>query len=163
MTEKESELTDAALRLEGMGVTRADLDKHRAELAKKFGVDPSVRDILWLTLNVVVSKSRGDPTKARFAYQEMASMEHWEGHDCRHFLARALEIELREDYKGTSIKEVTIRTTEDDEVCPKCRALSGRRLSIEEALATLPLPNECEEKTGWCRCSYVAVIDREFN
>lgn len=68
------------------------------------------------------------------------------------------------DLKARGAERVRIVSGHDGMVCPRCAALSGRVLTIEEALEEMPLPVHCDnagrkvhiaDDRGWCRCFYV--------
>ncbi|MDD1771902.1 MAG: hypothetical protein LUQ09_03190 [Methanomassiliicoccales archaeon] len=74
------------------------------------------------------------------------------------------EIIARINLKG--FKEMGFERVEiecDDGACPACRKMAGKKMTIEEATNTMPLPcKECstkkDEVQGYCRCRYFAVF-----
>jgi hypothetical protein len=55
---------------------------------------------------------------------------------------------------GRAVSHVYILAAGDS--CPACVAHNRRRLTVEAALLTMPIPHpECTERRG-CRCCYVA-------
>lgn len=69
------------------------------------------------------------------------------------------------------VKAVEILTAGKDS-CPACRRLQGKRFTIKQALKEMPLPvrgctnwltkDDIEAgRTGWCRCTYISVLDVE--
>jgi len=154
-TEKESQITDwAKKKLEKLGVSRSEIDKHRADLTKQFGFDPPVNDVIWRTLNSVVQRKPGSH-EARRAYREMADIARSEGKSPTPYLAEAAKLELLEIKRNGFFEEVRVSTVNDELVCSKCSALEGRKIPLDEALSSLPVPNNCENDFG-CRCWYVA-------
>jgi hypothetical protein len=64
-------------------------------------------------------------------------------------------------FKKLGFEKVEIECAKD--ACPACRKMSGKRLKIEEAMSTMPLPchdcsTEKEAVKGYCRCRYFAVF-----
>jgi DNA-directed RNA polymerase subunit RPC12/RpoP len=159
VTEKEAELTDEAARLEGIWITRETIDKHRANLAKKFGFDPSVHDILWGTLNANIYEHQGSPDDLRFTYNELGRILEIEGKDPSSVYAQAAKWELFPYLNSPLHTNVKVVNSNDDETCPKCRALSGREFPIKEAYKTLPAHSVCENKKRGCRCHYEPILD----
>ncbi|MFA6973186.1 MAG: hypothetical protein WC238_00405 [Parcubacteria group bacterium] len=44
--------------------------------------------------------------------------------------------------------------------CEKCKSQQGKIYTVEEAIKTRPLPcKECDHETGYCRCTYMPVIE----
>jgi hypothetical protein len=71
-----------------------------------------------------------------------------------------LETDLRDNAKN-GIKKISIVVNND--ACESCKALSVRKIFVEDALKNHILPNgECTFKgsddvpSGWCRCYYQA-------
>lgn len=70
---------------------------------------------------------------------------------------------LRQYQELDVVKWCEILATKDS--CSACRAFSGKRFTIEEALKTKPLPcSECTNdylNTGkpYCRCTYLPIIE----
>jgi hypothetical protein len=62
-------------------------------------------------------------------------------------------------YRQSSvIFKVEIMATYDS--CEKCKSQQGKIFTVEEAIKTRPLPcKECDHETGYCRCTYVPVIE----
>jgi len=76
-------------------------------------------------------------------------------------LRTAARCEL-EAYRSSGFVEA-VRVIAAGDSCPACRAMNGQILPLEEALASSPLPvHGCTHKmgrrTGWCRCTFVAVV-----
>ncbi len=128
----------------------------------KFGRGPSHNDVLWGVAGRLIRRAAdtGDFSSMSRVYFDQALYIHNLGKDCHYLLKPAKEMELREIAKS-GFKEVFIIANQSCEVCHK---LDGKKYSIEEALATHPLPClECKFKlneaapTGWCRCLYQAA------
>lgn len=70
-----------------------------------------------------------------------------------------------EGYRASGVvKAVQVAACPDS--CPACLAVDHRVIPLEEALATSPLPvpgctHTMGKRSGWCRCTYVAVLDDE--
>ena len=64
-------------------------------------------------------------------------------------------------FKDMGFERVEIECADD--ACPACRKNAGKRLTIEEAMATMPIPcPECSKEIdaveGYCRCRYFAIF-----
>jgi hypothetical protein len=95
MTERESQIHDWTRRLEGLGVDQTEIERHDAELAKQFGFEPPVNDVIWRVLNTVKSTDPfGSASKA--AYMEMAQIVRGEGKSPLPYLQEAAKLELLE-------------------------------------------------------------------
>lgn len=56
------------------------------------------------------------------------------------------------------ISKVEILAAPDS--CKHCKSRQGKIFTVEEAIKTRPLPcKECDHETGYCRCTYVPVIE----
>ena len=161
MTERESELSYWADRLEGLEVLRSEIDTHAADLKKQFGFEPAVNDVIWRALNSVVSNRPGS-FEARRAYGEMAHIALSEGKDPRAYERQEAKLELLRIKQEGYAKSVKVMTVNDASVCKACRALERRTIPLEEALKTLPVPNVCENEDG-CRCWYSEVSEFDFD
>ena len=164
LTQEQAEVGDWLNRVEYLGVTRKDFDRNRQELAKQFGFTPSVNDTIWRVLNSLIVPGRSHQ-ELRFVYQEMADLVWKEGKDPKPYQAEAAKHELLEMKEGFDIFEnvrVTTTTCNDDLVCPACREFAKRTFTIDEALATLPVPNGCQSEER-CRCTYVIADDNEWS
>jgi predicted RNA-binding Zn-ribbon protein involved in translation (DUF1610 family) len=151
-TQEQAETDDWLKRLEYLGVTRKDFDRHQQELAKQFGLKPVVNDTVWRILNSRIASTRSHQD-LRLIYQEMAHLVETEGKDSKPYNVEARKHELLEIREGGFWNRATIQTANDDLVCPACRKLAKKTCSIDEALQTLPIPNLCQSERG-CRCSY---------
>jgi len=64
-------------------------------------------------------------------------------------------------FKDIGFERVEIECAKD--ACPECRKMSGRKLKIDEAMETMPIPcHDCATEIyavkGYCRCRYFAVF-----
>ena len=64
-----------------------------------------------------------------------------------------------ESYKDSEVIEyVEILATRDS--CEACKKGEGNKISLENAIATAPLPvKECSHECGYCRCCYIPVVE----
>lgn len=123
-------------------------------------------DERWSTLNKRLHEAMkvSDFSEMASVYFEQALQVCKEGRSFRHLLLQARRAELLRYENSGVVSEVQISTARED-ACPACKKLEGVRLTVERALKERPLPSEAcvhkmESGTGWCRCLYVAVIDR---
>lgn len=138
-------------------VTEQTFNRHRKQLSKQFGSQPSVNDTVWRVLNSLVA-STTDHSRAKLIYSEMAHLVRGEGKDPKPYLAKAAKQELL-DMKESGISRVCVYTSNDDLVCSKCRALARKTFTIDQALRDMPIPNACDNDEDGCRCWYSAVVD----
>ena len=120
-----------------------------------------------LSKQLSVALQEGDWGTARMAYLGQADILFHEGRN-HHVTAQEAERCALRCMQEAGIKEVQISTCSDERVCPYCRALEGRILSVEDALEQMPLPGpRCEDGSdvnphgGRCRCVYLAVIPKK--
>lgn len=158
VTEDDAAISDMLARLSGFGVTRKDFDNQRKQLSNRFGFTAPVNDTFWGIFNEMISKSRDQHTK-KMIYYEMARLISGEGKDPKPYLSEALQIELqglkKDGAKTVRIANYSMRG-DDPSTCKKCRALQGKKVDVDIALQTLPVPPLCEQDDGWCRCSYIS-------
>jgi len=63
-------------------------------------------------------------------------------------------LRMKELNKNSGIEMVVkINTANDEYVCEECRKLSKMVFTIDKALETMPIPNNCTNEN--CRCWYV--------
>jgi carbamate kinase len=78
-------------------------------------------------------------------------------------LKEAAKFELLSLKQSGVVSKVKISTT--DSACKNCKKQNGKEYTIEQALLEMPLPNQscttdfADEKEGWCRCMYIAIVD----
>lgn len=84
---------------------------------------------------------------------EMARERQWRSEDPRPLLRRA-QVILLQKMRTAGVTRVRVACSGSD-ACPACRELTGRSLSISDALAQQMLPNaDCRHPGGLCRCRY---------
>jgi len=158
VTEDAANVSDMLGRLSGLGVTQKDFDNQRKELSKKFGFTATVNDTTWKILNELPSKTK-DMQYLPMIYYEMARLVSTEGKDPKPYLSTMHKIRLQEMNRAgvKTVRIVGVGGRGDDySLCEKCKALYGKKLDIDLAIHTLPIPNLCAQDDGWCRCSYVS-------
>jgi hypothetical protein len=138
-------------RLEQDGLSDRHFDRVRERLRERFGQEPSDADVVWALLN-----EAGDIfSMALFLYEE--------GRDFLQLLQRLRKMELM-SYEGWG-RPAQVEILAGGDSCESCKAQNGRILTVDQALKTMPLPNntcsyELEPgKPGWCRCIYLPVFD----
>jgi hypothetical protein len=157
VTEDEATTADWLARVAHLGVSRRDFDRHREELTKKFGTHATVNDTIWRILNVLIGRAR-DVGTLRSVYWEMGALAAREGKDPKPYLAEAMKLELEEHRRQgvTTVRVVNCGKRGDDpHTCPACKALYGKRMTIDEAVSQMPVPSVCQQQSG-CRCSYIS-------
>ena len=141
--------------LSPLNVSTGDFDHAKAQLAQQFGHEPGFFDVVWRILNNVVTAGR-PIADLETAYREMSRVASFEKKDPRPYLAQALTTSLQAiKLRGAKRVSISCYAGEPDfSTCEACRSLHGTRLTVDEALATLPIPNKCSSDTG-CRCEYL--------
>ena len=104
-----------------------------------------------LSYQLQQAAKQSDWQKMESIYREQASILRKEKRNAFQPLKEAMRCNLMHA-KSQGIKSVTVMTSGDDRVCPKCRELEGKLFTIDRALERMPLPVECKE--DWCRCVY---------
>ena len=140
-------------------ISRGQLERQRASLAKEWGSQPSVNDAVWRILNERVVKVR-DLQDRKILYLEMSMVARDEGKDPQPYLAESAKCELLDMKESSWIKKVQVETCNDDEVCPACKKLAAKPIPIDKALAELPIPKLCQNEEG-CRCWYNGIVDTD--
>jgi len=146
---------DWLLYLGPLNVSTGDFDRAKTQLARQFGQDPGFYDVVWRILNNVISAGRPSADLEN-AYREMARVASFENKDPRPYIAQALTTSLKA-MKMRGVKRVRISSyagEPDFSTCDACRSLHGATMTVDEALATLPIPNRCSSDIG-CRCEYL--------
>ena len=111
-------------------------------------------DCVWGLLNKKKQNlaRKGDWQSMSRITEEQARMQYTLGKSYFHLLQEA----MREQLQGQShyITRVQVIACKDDRTCKKCASLDGKIFTIKEALEKMPLPVECDNDEGWCRCAY---------
>ncbi len=150
-----------------LGFTEEKYLEVKENLTKKFGFIPSEGDILWSIANQFLMEAMkvNDWQRMKMIYLDMALFLHEEGKDCFKIKQQSAKCELKNLQKSEVIKKVEILTCGDSS-CLVCQKLTGKILTIEEALRDMPIPvKDCsfklnpEAPAGWCRCCYLPVVE----
>ncbi len=89
-------------------------------------------------------------------YWEEAFTLYKQGQDYFSFLQQAVRCDLKEYEHSKVINMVEILPASD--CCEKCRELNSKRISLDEALNTMPIPvKDCGQ--GFCRCTYIPIVE----
>ena len=117
-----------------------------------------------LSREVRKAMKAGDSNRLHQAYNQQAYHLWSGGQPHLHVKEEAMKSQLRSLAGMKRVKQVKIRTCEDNRVCDDCRALDGKHFTIEEALEQMPLPGRhCLDggnpHGGLCRCVYQAIFD----
>jgi hypothetical protein len=156
--------------LKNLQLSQAVFDEAETALTAQFGHKPEYRDVLWRLLNNrVTASSSADSLK--MTYRWMARFVFEEGRDPSPYLQQSHEAELlgwKRDLSFARQLRVTILAAGPSS-CPACRQLDGHTLSLDDALASHPLPvKACTNDApavgapGWCRCCYLVDTTSMF-
>lgn len=117
-----------------------------------------------LSQQVKRALQEGDWNSASHAYHGQTAILFAEGGKHHHVAQEAHRCSLM-GMRKAGIKKVSISTCDDERVCPECRSLEGKTLTIKHALENMPLPGDrCEDGAGKnphggrCRCLYQPVL-----
>jgi hypothetical protein len=148
-------------RLKRYNIKQAEFDSHKVKFARRFGREPSDRDVIWGILNNRVTLRDQGPHALKMTYRLMALVLHDEGKDPLKLLQESAKAELIGMQNTPGVTGVQICNSTNP--CPACQELKGQTFTIDEALKKMPLPNKnctCEYngQSGWCRCFYIAVL-----
>jgi hypothetical protein len=144
--------------LEEWGVTGPEFDRSRTKHS-------SDSDTIWAIFNDLIAKHMkiGDLQSLSSIYYSMALFLDEEHKNPTKVARAAREMCLRELLKSGVVEQVEIAGGS----CEKCHRLNGQRMSIKQALESMPIPCvECEfilknPARGFCRCFYVASFNSE--
>jgi hypothetical protein len=119
----------------------------------------SLNDVARETLDAVISRT-DDHAARRRLYYDRARVTAAEGHDPAVSLRESARSMLLE-WRGLFPAEATVAISVRPGACATCRALGGRQLRLEDALAENLIPVVgCTTRTfavcrhPWCRCFY---------
>lgn len=149
-------------RLKTYGITERDFDISKVELTKKFGEEPSDKDVIWSLFNKLITKMRDFHT-LKMIYYDMALFLNEEGKDFFSVLQQSAKMELMY-YKQSDVEKVQILTAGKGS-CEQCQQSENKIFTIEEAFEKMPIPSkECTHEMsvgqrGFCKCCYIAKID----
>ena len=147
----------------GIGCTDSEFAAKEQELADKWGRPPSPNDVFWGLSNERLAKFPSFDKYSKWAelfriyeHQTRVLVEEGRPHlDVAKKASEAFLHHLEDQCRFWGKEGVSIATRKD--CCPECSRLGGQRLSIAEALETLPIPNEkCTNER--CRCTWKADL-----
>ncbi len=167
-TEKQLEVIDWLPRLERYGVTFQTFTKHFLKVMKAEGHEPEVGDVVWdilgHLLDMALSEEKPNYSRLSSIYFQLwdFARHHKPEEDSKPYLVESTRYGLlvaKKDKEAGLYERVRVYTCNDSLVCDACRALSdGPPIDIDEALRTMPVPNQCRSERG-CRCWYFPVIE----
>jgi predicted RNA-binding Zn-ribbon protein involved in translation (DUF1610 family) len=149
------------------GYTERKYSQAKENLTKKFGFAPKEGDVLWgLSMSLLVEAMKSNDWQAMASiYFHQGLFLHYEGKDSYQVLYQKAKCDLMNYSKNEFVTKVQILGC-GEQSCAACREVSNRILTIKEALREMPIPvKDCSHalesraKYGWCRCSYLPVID----
>ncbi len=148
--------------LKQYGITERDIDISRNQLSKIYGYEANDRDVIWSIFNELVARNK-DFHDLGMIYFYMALFLKEEGMDFFSILQESVKMSLiilKCEGRRNKVRIITAKNT-----CKACQLLKDKVFTIDEALDKMPIPcKECtfdsdEKQNGWCRCSYVPIID----
>jgi hypothetical protein len=137
------------------GITAREFASHREKLAEELGRRASVSETAWRVLDLLLDRMAHECDR-RIIYAEMAQLARSEGKDPNPYLAKSFRYELQALRQDGYYEGVQIVTSNSGKVCSACRALADRILTLDEALAQMPIPDGCHAEGG-CRCMYLPI------
>jgi hypothetical protein len=140
--------------LESLRIDEAEYERSRRLLASEVGFEPPWHETVWRMLTRRAADSN-DPSDLAEIYRLQSIFLRSRGKDASS--AERDEARWRLEFiKRGGMPRVTLRTSNDEEVCSACRSLEGSTMSVDEALERLPFPTACTAPNG-CRCQYVGA------
>lgn len=135
------------------GFDRAEFERRSREMAARTGAQSAPRDVFWsLAEEAACAAQRNQQwERLRTVRQVQATVVYLEGGAYMPLLREASRAELL-SYREQGFGRVRILSSGDERVCDACKAHDGKRMSIAEALGSLPIPNDCANEEEWCRC-----------
>ncbi|MET0039415.1 hypothetical protein [Dehalococcoides mccartyi] len=130
------------------------------DLAKAVrSADPqfSIRDVVWGILNKTKADyiKKNDLQSASTVTWQMARLRYEQGSEWFSIMQQAQREALLYLKNSKVCSKVEILAAQNEQTCDKCRALNGKKFTIQDALDKMPIPVQgCE----WCCCTYIAVI-----
>ncbi|MFV8354171.1 hypothetical protein [Flavobacterium sp. XS2P14] len=144
--------------LENFGVTKDEFLKRKEENYLKYGIENNNDDVIWSLFNELLIKNVNDFDKLRMIYYSMAVKLHQESKDNFKYLQLSAKALLDSCQNSDLVFDFQIITAKD--CCENCRSNDGKILSMQQAYL-LPVPcKECDNKIGFCRCTYGALATR---
>jgi hypothetical protein len=144
----------------------AEAQEVRTELRRLGAQLREPNNAYWVLANRKLAEARdaSDWDRMKTVYRQLARQlfeggkEHFEAASAAHMY------ELR-TFEPFGVGHLEISTAGETS-CLQCKSLRGRRVSLPEATDSMPLPvrncsNQVKQKGsfGWCRCTYLAVMD----
>lgn len=160
LTEDQAGVIDALTAIEYMGVSNEVFKKERELLSARFKQPASDQDTLWSIYNKLIIKFAKESSyeNMSYIYSAMGLMQNKAKRDYIHLLTKAYELKLHAYKFQQRAEEVEIYVPDFE--CEDCRKLSKKRLSIDEATNTMPLPNKSctysahKGSEPFCSCFY---------
>lgn len=160
LTEDEARLIDYFQSPEAFDIQAPTLLTMGEDLVQRFAKDSGSREVLWSVLNQFVRHfvQSEDLQSLSTAYYLTARLLHAEGKDWLDELQSAARVRLLYYRRENLANKVEITTA--DNACEACEQLAGQVLTIDDALARMPIPcQKCTHEAhggmmGFCRCSY---------
>jgi hypothetical protein len=152
----EARLNAAIRHASNAGFDREQFEQRRREMATRAGSSPAPRDVFWSLAEEAAraAKRQNDWERLRTVRYAQAMALYLDGGDYVPLLREASRAELL-SYQHQGIRRVQILSSGDERVCKGCKAHNRRRMSIPEALDSLPIPNDCINEEEWCRCVWL--------
>lgn len=135
-------------------------EKVYSEAIKKAKPESSIGDIVWGLVSQEKQKAarKGDWfTVANFT-DIQARYYYLTGRDYFKLLQQGMKERLTAELGNCT--HVQISSCRDDRTCKKCASQNGVKLTIQEAIETMPIPMKCDNGEGWCRCTYTYSTER---
>ncbi|MGD0817804.1 MAG: hypothetical protein ABR986_05320 [Methanomassiliicoccales archaeon] len=152
--DEHKELVGITLRY-GFGEPDLRLRKDRLERSMKHPVEEIEAAFSLLSELLTTAETVHEKVALYFG---MAEIVHLRGDDPTQPLLAIHQTDL-ETFKELGFRLVRLETSKD--ACPECKKLSGKVISIEEALSSNPLPHrackhDIRRGRGLCRCRFLA-------
>lgn len=153
--------------LDSFGLSEKEFTQAKTALENELHQPTSTYDVIWKLANAKLLSlmKRSEYQELSMMYWRMAYYAYEEDKSFIHLQQEANKCKLLEYRRRKIISKVTILTAGKGNACEQCIKLEGKVYTIEKALKEMPIPHKnCtfgpnNNKVGWCRCSYNAIID----
>ena len=161
LTEEQALFHDYYKRLEHHGIDNKVIYNVRQRLAKQFNIiEPFDGDVIWAALNekLMHSMKAGDWNELKLLYHTEADFLRDTDKPFFRVLQESVRAELRGyEERGASAVEVRGTIGAAYENCNSCNQVKGKRMSVAQALDSMPIPPpDCAN--GMCRCWYAPIV-----
>lgn len=118
-----------------------------------------IKDFIWSQFNELLTKNAKKPDNLKSLYFIMGLFLIDEGKESYDMFKQVYNIDLKQYKKDNYVSHVVINS--DDDGCEQCKAMNGKKYTIDEALKlqVLPVKNCSNEELKYRCCFYTAEVN----